>query len=179
MEKYIALLRGINIGGRNKIPMPQLKELFQELGFFEVVTYINSGNVVFSSENQDVNELIKICEAAIVEKFALNIPVAIIPAKELAEAMKHAPEWWDQDKDSIHYTIFVLPSVSVAEVYEAVGEIKPEYEQVTHHGRVIFWSAPTKTFSKARWSKIASSAVNNHVTIRNANTANKLLLLSQ
>ncbi len=179
MEKYIALLRGINIGGRNKIPMPQLKELFQELGFFEVVTYINSGNVVFNCENQDVNELIKICEAAIVEQFALNIPVAIIPAKELAEVMKHAPEWWDQDKDSIHYTIFVLPSVSVAEVYEAVGEIKPEYEQVTHHGRVIFWSAPAKTFSKARWSKIASSAVNNHVTIRNANTANKLLLLSQ
>ncbi|MEO1770173.1 DUF1697 domain-containing protein [Candidatus Enterococcus ferrettii] len=179
MKKYIALLRGINIGGKNKIAMPLLRQAFEELGFTEVVTYINSGNVVFSSECQDKNELIEQCEAVIAAEFALTIPVNIVSADELAETLSHAPNWWDDDKESIHYAIFLIPPISVEEVFTAVGEIKPEYEKIAHHDRVIFWSASAKTFSKSRWSKIASSSVNNHVTIRNANTANKLLQLSK
>lgn len=179
MEKYIALLRGINVGGKNKIAMPLLKQIFEELGFTEVVTYINSGNVVFSSDCLDRNELIKQCEAAIASKFSLTIPVNVVSASELAETLNHAPEWWDDDKDTIHYAIFLIPPISVEEVFAAVGEIKPGYEKIAHHERVIFWSAPAKTFAKSRWSKIASSSVNQQVTIRNANTVNKLLKLSQ
>lgn len=179
MEKYIALLRGINVGGKNKIAMPLLKQIFEEIGFTEVVTYINSGNVVFSSDCLDRNELIKQCEAAIASKLSLTIPVNIVSASELAETLSHAPEWWDDDKDTIHYAIFLIPPISVEEVFAAVGEIKPEYEKIAHHERVIFWSAPAKTFAKSRWSKIASSSVNQQVTIRNANTVNKLLKLSQ
>lgn len=179
MEKYIALLRGINVGGKNKIAMPLLKQTFEELGFTEVVTYINSGNVVFSSDCLDRYELIKQCEAAIASKFSLTIPVNVVSASELAETLSHAPEWWDDDKDTIHYAIFLIPPISVEEVFAAVGEIKPDYEKIAHHERVIFWSAPAKTFAKSRWSKIASSSVNQQVTIRNANTVNKLLKLSQ
>lgn len=73
----------------------------------------------------------------------------------------------------------MISPISVEEVFAEVGEIKPEYEKIDHHGEVIFWSAPLKTFSKTRWSKIASSSVNNNVTIRNANTVNKLLLLTK
>ena len=179
METYIALLRGINVGGKNKIAMPRLKQVFEELGFQKVVTYINSGNVVFSSECQDKNELIQQCEAAIAAEFSLTIPVNVLSAVELEETLRNAPDWWDADKESIHYAIFLIPPISVAEVFAAVGEIKPEYEQITHHDRVIFWSAPAKTFAKSRWSKIASSSVNQQVTIRNANTANKLVKLTQ
>ena len=179
MKKYIAFLRGINIGGKNKISMPLLKVAFEEIGFLDVITYINSGNIIFSSNIQDKNELIKKCESIIVDKFMLNIPVTIVSAKELSDTLKNTPEWWDIDKESIHYAIFVIPPLSVEEVFKAVGEAKPEYEKLDHHGTVIFWSAPSKTFSKARWSKIASSSVNNNVTIRNANTVNKLLLLTK
>lgn len=178
METYIALLRGINVGGKNKISMPLLKQSFEEIGFLNVTTYINSGNIIFSSENQDKTALIAACEAVIIEKFMLTIPVTIVSASELSDTLANAPEWWDIDKESIHYAIFVISPIKVEEVYAAVGEIKPEYEQIAHHGEVIFWSAPLKTFQKARWSKIASSSVNNHVTIRNANTVNKLLSLS-
>lgn len=179
MEKYIALLRGINISGKNKISMPTLKSAFEELGFSEVVTYINSGNVVFSSHIQDEDELIRKCEAIITDKFMLNIPVTVVSANDLSETLKHAPAWWGIDKESINYAIFLISPISIEEVFAAVGEAKPEYEKVAHHGRVIFWSAPLKTFSKTRWSKIASSSVNNNVTIRNANTVNKLLLLTR
>ncbi|MHC5215307.1 DUF1697 domain-containing protein [Enterococcus sp. LJL128] len=178
MERYIALLRGINVGGKNKISMPLLKAAFEKIGFLDVVTYINSGNIVFSSDIQDKSDLIRKCEATIVDEFALNIPVTVVSAKDLATTLSNAPEWWNIEKESIHYAIFVISPVTVEEVFAEVGEVKPEYEQISHHGNVIFWSAPRKTFNKARWSKIASSSVNNSVTIRNANTVNKLLQLT-
>jgi len=179
LEKYIALLRGINIGGKNKISMPVLKIAFEEIGFLDVVTYINSGNIIFSSNIQDKNELISKCESTIVDKFMLNIPVTIVSAKDLSDTFRNAPAWWNIDKESINYAIFVIPPVSVEEVFAEVGEAKPEYEKVAHYGSVIFWSAPLKTFSKTRWSKIGSSSVNKNVTIRNANTVNKLVLLTK
>lgn len=179
MVKYIALLRGINVSGRNKIAMPQLRAAFEERGFTEVTTYINSGNVLFSSDIQERKKLIDSCEALILEHFDLNISVAIVAVDELAEAITHAPDWWDQAAETIHYAIFMIPPMTVTEVFAAVGEIKPEYEKIAHHDNVIFWSAPRKTFNKARWSKIASSTVNHHVTIRNANTVKKLIAMSK
>lgn len=178
MKQYIALLRGINISGKNKISMPLLKEAFEKKGFSEVKTYINSGNVLFSSEDRDQERLIRACEALIVEAFDLVIPVVVVEVEELRRLLEEAPEWWNQEKETIHYVIFMIPPMTVSQVFEAVGEIKPEYEKIAHSDNVIFWSAPRKTFNKARWSKIASSSVNPHVTIRNANTVNKLLHLS-
>lgn len=177
---YIALLRGINISGKNKISMTLLKTAFEEAGFSNVSTYINSGNVIFSSVSLDKNELIEKCKSLITDKFMLDIPVTIVSTKELSEAWDNAPKWWDiaSDEEVIHQAIFLIPPVTVDEVYKAVGESKTEYEQVGHYNNVIFWSAPRTTLSKTRWYKIASSSVNNKVTIRNATTVKKLLALS-
>lgn len=179
MKKYIAFLRGINVSGKNKVAMPILRKAFEQAGFSEVATYINSGNVIFSSSMDDRVELVEACESLIRETFSLDIPVAVIPVDELAETMSHAPQWWDQQEETIHYAIFIIAPMTIEEVFQAVGVIKPEYEQIAFRGDVIFWSAPRKTFNKARWSKIASSSVNNHVTIRNANTVKKVLSMSQ
>lgn len=178
VEKYIALLRGINISGKNKVSMPLLKVAFEDVGFLDVSTYINSGNVLFSSDISDKNELINLCQSIIEERFELNIPVAIITSKELSEALANAPEWWDIEEEWIHQAIFLVPPTTVEEVYKAVGDAKPEHEMVEYYGNVIFWSAPRASLSKTRWYKIASSSVNSKVTIRNANTAKKLLSLS-
>ncbi|MGF7142752.1 uncharacterized protein (DUF1697 family) [Anaerotaenia torta] len=177
MQKYIALLRGINVGGKNKIPMPELKALFEDNGYQDVVTYINSGNVIFSSCNDNEEEIRQKCEAAIADKFKLNIVVTIISAGDLAAALCNAPVWWDQDIESKHNAIFVIPPATASEVIEQVGIAKPEYEQVSYYGQVIFWSAPVETFSKTRWAKIVGKSAYNSVTIRNANTAKKLLQL--
>lgn len=180
MEKYIALLRGVNVGGENKISMPELKLAFEEIGFLDVITYINSGNVIFSSNTQDKSELIRKSESIIEHKFKVSIPVTVISAKELSDVLKHAPVWWNTDDKEIYdNAIFVISPTSVEEVFAKVGDAKPEYEKVCSHGNVIFWSASLKTFNKTRWSKIASSSVNNNVTIRNANTTRKILELAQ
>jgi uncharacterized protein (DUF1697 family) len=69
----------------------------------------------------------------------------------------------------------VIPPTTVEEVFDKVGGTKPEYEEVGHYGRVIFWSAPIETFSKTRWSKVVGSSVYDSITIRNANTVKKVL----
>lgn len=177
MRKYIALLRGINVGGRNKVSMPELKKQFEQNGFNEVKTYINSGNIIFSTNEANEKELKEKCEALIVSRFHLSIPVVIISAADLMTALNHAPSWWDQEKDAKHNAIFVMPPATVDRVFQEVGIIKPEYEKVDHYGRLIFWSAPIKTFSRTRWSKVVGSSVYDHITIRNANTVKKLLQL--
>jgi uncharacterized protein (DUF1697 family) len=175
MKKYIALLRGINVGGKNKISMRELKELFEDNEFQEVSTYINSGNIIFIAENPDVVFMKNKFERIILEKFRLDISVIVISAEDLYEGLKNAPDWWDNDKESKHNVMFVIPPATVEEVFLQVGEIKPEYEKVSHFKGIIFWSAPIKTFSRTRWSKVVGSAAYNSITIRNANTVKKLV----
>lgn len=177
MQKYIALLRGINVGGKNKISMPELKAAFEDIGYNEVITYINSGNVIFSTKNDNEETLRKNCESIIADRFNLNITVTIISAKDLAIALQNAPIWWDKDINSKNNAIFVIPPYSAAEIIEQVGIAKPEYEQIGYYGQVIFWSAAIETFSKTRWAKIVGKPAYNNVTIRNANTTKKLLEL--
>ncbi|WP_099468103.1 DUF1697 domain-containing protein [Konateibacter massiliensis] len=177
MKKYIALLRGINVGGKNKIAMPELKKMFEENGYQDVLTYINSGNVIFSSHNDDEGEIRKNCEAAIADRFNLSILVTIISAEDLSAALRNTPTWWDEDTQSKHNAIFVIPPATASEIIEQVGIAKEEYEQVGYYGQVIFWSAPIQTFSRTRWAKIVGKLAYNSVTIRNANTTKKLLQL--
>lgn len=179
METYIALLRGVNVGGNNKIPMPLLRAALEGEGFAGVTTYINSGNAIFRSGEADASALQRRCREAIARAFSLDIPLALLSARELSGALSAAPDWWGADPDAKHNAIFVIAPASADAVMEAVGEAKPDYEQIAHSGRVIFWSAPLKTFSRTRWSKVVSTSAYADITIRNANTARKLLSLAR
>jgi uncharacterized protein (DUF1697 family) len=175
---YIALLRGVNVGGNNKIAMPELKAAFEAAGFANVVTYINSGNMIFDSELDEM-AVKAACEQAIAESFGLNITVGVITADELRDALAHAPDWWNTDKSSTNNAIFVILPATAESVCAEVGEAKPEYEKLACHGKVIFWTAPLATFSRTRWSKITQhKTAYNATTIRNANTTLKLLELT-
>jgi uncharacterized protein (DUF1697 family) len=174
--KYIALLRGINVGGNNKVPMSELKACFEASGHINVSTYINSGNVIFESDETDETKLVRSCEAAIEKQFGFKVVVAIISAGELIDSMNHAPNWWDKG-DAKHNVIFVIAPATAEQVMNEVGESKPEYEKIAHHGKIIFWTAPLKTFSRTRYSKIVGTKAYQSVTIRNANTTKKLFEL--
>jgi len=176
--RYIALLRGINVGGNNKVPMKDLKDSFEQAGFERVATYINSGNVLFDSGETDIETLIRRCEEFLEMRFGFPISLSIIDAGDLKTALDHAPEWWDRDPESKHNAIFVIPPSTAEEISAEMGEIKPEYEKIFGCKNVIFWSAPLKTFSRTRFSKIVGTKTYQKVTIRNANTAKKLLELA-
>jgi len=178
MKKYIALLRGINVGGKNIVSMPILREAFEKAGFCDVSTYINSGNIFFSADDTAIEVLQSRCRQIITETFKLDVPVAVISPRALAAALNNAPEWWDKDKERKHNAIFIIPPASAEDIMEEVGEINHEYEQAGHHGQVVFWSAPLKFFAKTKWSKFVSAGTRSNITIRNANTTKKLLQIS-
>ena len=176
--RYIALLRGINVGGNNKVPMADLRACFEAAGYVDVKTYINSGNVIFTSDETDLVKLVKKCEEYIEKQFGFPVRVSVVSSEQLRQALEHAPSWWDKDPVSKHNAIFVIAPATAEKVMEAVGEPKAEYEQVASYGSVIFWSAPISTFGRSRWAKIVGTTAYRDITIRNANTTKKLLELT-
>lgn len=179
MGKYVALLRGINVGGNNKVAMSELKDVFKANGFEDVATYINSGNLLFSIEENDKWKLKEVCEALIEEHFQAAIPVTVFSAKDMQEMADHVPAWWGSEEGAKHNALFVIPPATAQEVVASVGPVRPEYEKVAYYDGVIFWSAQLKTFSRTRWSKIVGTPAYANVTVRNANTFRKLVLLAQ
>ena len=177
MKRYIALLRGINISGKNKIAMSELKKGCTELGFAEVATYLNSGNVIFSSTVDDKNNLSDKIKTMIKDRFGLDIPVFIVLQEEVQELLNNAPDWWGDDNKEIYDNlIFIMPPLSWQEIYDEIGNPKAEYEKVHNYKDAIFWSFSRKDYQKTNWwSKTASSNISDKITIRTANTVRKIV----
>lgn len=176
MKRYIAFLRGINIGGKNKISMAALKASFEELGAAEVKTCLNSGNVIFSRDGNDEEEFPAQLETMINEKFHLDVPVFVISKEELEDILDNAPGWWgNANKETYDNLIFILPPTTSIEVCREIGEPKEEYEKIQAYGKAIFWSFSRKDYQKTNWwSKTASTNISNRLTIRTANTVRKV-----
>lgn len=177
MKRQIALLRGINVSGKNKVPMAELKEGFEELGFQEVKTYLNSGNVIFSSDVDDARCFTNQIEAMIKNQFGLDIPVFIISKEELEDILSNAPDWWgNENKEIYDNLIFIIPPASFAAVFNEIGEPKEELEKIKDYKEVAFWSFSRKDYQKTNWwSKTASTSIRKKLTIRTANTVKKIV----
>lgn len=177
MKRYVALLRGINISGKNKIPMAELKKEFEKLAFEEVKTYLNSGNVIFSSSENDTKRFISQIEGMIKNQFALDIPVFVISREALEDILHNAPEWWGNDNKEIYDNlIFIMPPAEFSDVYDEIGEPKKELEKIADYKDVIFWSFSRKDYQKTNWwSKTASANIGSKLTIRTANTVRKIV----
>lgn len=91
--KYIALLRGINISGKNKILMSELKSKLENNKYQNITTYLNSGNVIFKSSINNKETIMKDINKIIYDKFYLKIPVFIITTSELENILNHCPNW--------------------------------------------------------------------------------------
>lgn len=177
MKRHIALLRGINISGKNKVPMAELKKGFEAAGFLDVKTWLNSGNVVFSCDEADAAALADRIERMMQCEFGLDIPVFVILQEELADILRHAPEWWGTENKGIYDDlIFVLPPAAFPEVYHEIGAPKEGLEQIQEYGSAVFWSFSRKDYQKTNWwPKTASAAVGPKLTIRTANTVRKIV----
>ena len=176
MKRYVALLRGINISGKNKVPMAELKKGFEKLAFEEVKTYLNSGNVVFSSDEDDTKKFTKQIEVMIKEQFDLDIPVFVISKEALEDILHNAPNWWGNDNKEIYDNlIFIMPPAKFSDVYNDIGEPKKELEKIENYKEVIFWSFSRKEYQKTNWwPKTASTNISTKLTIRTANTIRKI-----
>ena len=174
--KYIALLRGINISGKNKISMNELKIEFENLGYSEVVTYLNSGNIIFKS-NDSKNNITNTIYLMIKEKFNLEIPVYIINSLELQDLLNNKPDWWGNNNKEIYDNIiFIITPHTYKEIYEVLGAPNEKLEKIQKFKNNIFWSYNLKEYRKTNWwSKTASTSISKYITIRTSNTMKKIL----
>lgn len=175
--KYIALLRGINISGKNKISMSELKVELENNKYQNVVTYLNSGNIIFESNIDNKETIMKAIYKIIKNRFNLEIPVFIMTTSELEDALKHNPDWWGTDNKEIYDNlIFIIPPTKYEEVYNTIGEPSKDIEKIEEYNNYIFWSFDLKKYKKANWwIKTASTDIKDKITIRTANTMKKVL----
>lgn len=177
--KYIAFLRGINISGKNKIAMTALKAILEESGFKDVLTCLNSGNVVFESDEKSKGALSQRIFEIIKAHFQLEIPVFVTTQTELEDLISNSPDWWGtSDKNVYDNLIFVIPPATLQEICATIGKPSENIDKIQEYKNHIFWSFDLKNYRKSNWwIKTASSDIKDKITIRTANTIKKVLEL--
>jgi len=174
---YISLLRGINVGGRNKIKMADLKEVYKALAYEEVITYIQSGNVIFKTKKTAEAKLEKSIKEAIKKTFGLEIPVLVISKKEL-EALAQANPYKDRKLEPkyIHFTILASPPDQ--EKIDLVNAIEFPGEEFTVTDRVAYLCLPNGYGRTKLHNNFFESKLKVKATSRNLKSILKLIELS-
>ncbi len=174
---WVALLRGINVGGNNVIRMADLKRSFERLGCEDVRTLIASGNVVFRSALPRAR-LERRLEAALSKEYGYESRLVLRTLPELERLVAGAPKGWGMDKGRRYNVCFLRPAVDSREVLDGL-EPKPELEQVTWRPGVLFWTARFADLTRTSMVKLASKPLYQQMTVRNWNTTRKVLALMQ
>lgn len=170
---FVALLRGINVGGNNKIDMKLLKGTFEGLGLKNVVTYINTGNIIFTDGVHTAEELSGMLEEAIHNDFGLVIKVMIRTLDEIKTIMDNLPDHWTNDNSMKSDVLYLWDDVNEESVLEKLT-IKPEIDNVIYVRGAILWSYDKEHAGKSGMSKIIGTKLYQRVTVRNVNTARKI-----
>jgi uncharacterized protein (DUF1697 family) len=161
--------------------MSDLRTCFEETGFTKVSTYINSGNVLFESDEEDTVILTSLCESVIEKKFGFPVVVMVISQPDFEAALEHAPKWWgDKKQEGLRSdALFVISPTTTAEVRETM-KVKPDGpDRFAEHGQVIFWSLPLESYTKSVVPKIIGTPIYKQITIRSSTTVYKLQALLQ
>lgn len=175
--KYLALLRGINVGGKNIISNEDLYQIFLDLGLKNVRTYIQSGNILFRSGKKSTKELAEEIEKELSQRFSYDARAVVLSYDQYKYAIESAPEDWGKDNQQNHNAIFPLGDGISKKVYAELPLPKPGIESITLRENVIFWSVSKEYLTKTAYMKLAKLQVYQGVTIRNHNTVFKLLRL--
>jgi uncharacterized protein (DUF1697 family) len=178
MNTYILLLRGINVGGNNKVPMADLKHCLEELGFSHVTTYIASGNVLLDSEKSS-SEVRKIIEKALPTTFKLDsklIKVLVVTQSQLQAIIDNKPKGFGDKPDTYHSDVVFLIDIDSTEAMK-VFKPKDGVDTVWQGNGVIYSQRLSAERTKSRLSAIVGTPAYACMTIRNWNTTVKLLEL--
>jgi uncharacterized protein (DUF1697 family) len=171
---YIALLRGINVGGNNIIKMTALKEAVEKCGFDNVSTYIQSGNVIFESEEHDTKRLVETLELALSNRFDYQSKVVVVSRDHLQTILDKVPIEWKTHNNLRCYIAFVKEPMTAKKVLAEIN-IKSGVDFVRIGRGVLYMSTLLSGITKSGFTKLVGTNVYQHITIRNYNTAQKIL----
>lgn len=170
--KYIALLRGINVGGNNKVEMKKLKAVFESLGYINVYTYINTGNVVFESKDCRGGILEKI-RIVLKKEFGFEIPILIKTEMEMKKIAGAIPKKWQNDSTHKSDVAYLFSEIDSKKTIDNLP-VKKEYIDIQYVKGAIFWNIERKNYNKSHLNKIIGHALYKYMTVRNVNTARHL-----
>ena len=174
MTRYALLVRGINVGGKNKVVMAELRQELTELGLGNVETYINSGNIFFTSTDPKVR-LVEKLEAFFGVHYPFIQNFSLLSQKDYEAELENLPAWWNEDlarKDVLFYT----ERLDVDQVIEKVDSLKLE-DEVVHFGKLgIFWGKYSEEsyYETAYHKYLLKMPFYRQITIRNAKTFDKI-----
>ncbi|MCU9612897.1 DUF1697 domain-containing protein [Caldibacillus lycopersici] len=176
---YVALLRGINVGGKNKIDMKLLKKTFERVQMKDVITYINTGNIIFTSGENSKKVIGNMLEQAISEDFGLNIKVVVRSLEEYKQVILSLPESWTNDGQQKSDVLFLWDEIDDDSILDKLT-IKEEIDTVKYVPGAIIWSVSRENVTKSGMKNIVGSKIYHQVTVRNVNTTRKIyeLMLS-
>lgn len=174
MTRYALLVRGINVGGKNKVVMADLRQELTELGLEKVESYINSGNVFFTSTDSK-SQLIEKLEAFFGTRYPFIQSFSLLSQEDYGAEVENLPAWWNEDlarKDVLFYT----EGLDVEQVITTVESLELK-DEVVHFGKLgIFWGKfSEESYSKTAYHKyLLKVPFYRHITIRNAKTFDKI-----
>ena len=170
--KYVALLRGVNVGKACRIDMKELRSLFESLSCINVSTYINSGNVVFESvEDKDIirNKI----EAGLEKEFGCKIPTLVLTHEEIMHIAEAIPKKWQNDASQRTDVAFLFPGIDAMKTMNELP-MKKEFMDIRCLDGAICWNMDRNNYSRSHLNKIISHRLYQVMTIRNVNTVRYL-----
>jgi len=170
---FVALLRGINVGGNNMIRMSSLKASFEKMGFKDVTTYINSGNIIFRSKEGDARKLEGNIERMLSREYELACKVVVRSFSEIANLVEHLPKNWGDDERWRYNVMYLRHSIDSADVLDLL-EIKKDIEQVSYCPGTLLWSGRVSEVTRTSMNKLPGKKIFQDMTVRNLNTTKKL-----
>ncbi len=169
MKKYLALLRGINVGGKNRVEMKELKRVFESLGFLNVFTYINSGNVIFETNMEmDVKSMEKVIHKAL----GFEIKVLVRDAKNILKLVRNLPIEWENNLKQKTDVLFLWDEFDNKKSIDLIKTT--EVDTLKYINGAIVWNVKREDYKKSGMNKFIGTLVYKNMTARNINTVRKL-----
>lgn len=172
--KFLALLRGINVGGKNVISKDSLRQAFEDMGFTSVRTYIQSGNILFRSNDDDVVKHTKTVEVFLSDRFSYTARAFVYSESVYKSIVEDAPPNWGNNDQFRHRILFVLGNILPVEIMESLEAPNKDVETYTLGKQVIYSSVSKEHLFKSVLRKFATTPSYQQVTVRNHNTVLRL-----
>lgn len=170
--KYIALLRGINVGGNRRVEMKKLKELCHTLGFSAVSTYVNSGNLIFETD-QSKNEVCSKLVIALQKEFGFVVPTLVKTFSEMQAIAAAIPSDWENDAEYRADVAYLFPEIDSEKILDELS-LRREYVDVRYVSGALLWHLDRKNYNRSYLNKLIGQSSYQCMTVRNVNTARYL-----
>ncbi len=177
-SRYVALLRGINVGGNNPVPMTALRAFFEQQGLADVATYIQSGNVLFTSAERS-DALAARLEAGLSEAFGFPACVVLRSREQLRGVVEAAPAGFGARPAAYRYDVIFLKEPLSSDEALAAAPARPGVDRVRAGEGVLYFSRLVARASQSRMSRITALPIYRRMTIRSWSTTTRLLALAE